>query len=153
MLRLALQRYFGFEPVPSAYRLGFRLSLPEVQTESRDTHSWANIGADPGARMRSGRFSASDGADIPYRLWRAREPRAAVLLLHGAFDYSAAFDEIGPKLARRGFTALAIDQRGFGATASRGHWVSADRMAADAVEIAENLPLVCEGEEIWDEHV
>src|ERR1700733_2773518 len=154
MLRLALQRYFGFEPVPSAYRLGFRLSLPEVQAESRDAHSWANIGADPGARMRSGRYSASDGADIPYRLWRAREPRAAVLLLHGAFDYSAAFDEIGPKLARRGFTPFAIDQRGFGATASRGHWVSADRMAADAVEIAgflmnrmpEPLPLFMLGE-------
>src|ERR1700733_4926333 len=139
MLRLALQRYFGFEPVPSAYRLGFRLSLPEVQAESRDAHSWANIGADPGARMRSGRYAASDGAGIPYRLWRAREARAAVLLLHGAFDYSAAFDEIGPRLARRGFTALAFDQRGFGATASRGIWSGASRMTEDTCEAARFL--------------
>ena len=53
----------------------------------------------------------------------------AVLLLHGAFDYAAAFDEIGPKLAYKGFTALAIDQRGFGATESRGLWAGAARMS------------------------
>ncbi|HEX3664428.1 MAG TPA: alpha/beta fold hydrolase [Rhizomicrobium sp.] len=84
--------------------------------------------------MRSGCFKASDAVEVPYRLWQAREPRAALLLLHGAFDYSAAFDEIGPKLARRGLTALAIDQRGFGVTASRGQWAGAERMAADANE-------------------
>ena len=140
MLRLALQRYFGLEPisrpVPPAYRLGLRLSLgmPEPQLEA--ARLWANVGADPGAHLRCGRFKASDGADIPYRFWRAKEARAAVLLLHGAFDYSAAFDEIGPKLARRGFTALAIDQRGFGATASRGRWAGAERLASDAVETA-----------------
>jgi alpha-beta hydrolase superfamily lysophospholipase len=135
MFRLAFQRYWGLEPVPAAYRLGFRLSLPETQGEP-DARPWANIGVDPRARMRSGRLKASDGAEIPYRLWRAKEPRAAILLLHGAFDYSAAFDEIGPRLARRGFTALAIDQRGFGATASRGRWAGSARLAADVVEAA-----------------
>ncbi len=100
---------------------------------------WADIGADPAARLRRGQLKASDGTDIPYRFWRADEPRAGVLLLHGAFDYSAAFDEIGPRLARRGFTALAIDQRGFGATASRGHWAGIDRMTADASEAARFL--------------
>jgi len=133
---LRFQRYLGLEPIPSAYRLGFRLSLPGAQAELADARLWTNIDADPSARMRSGRYKASDGADIPYRLWRAKEPHAAVLLLHGAFDYSAAFDEIGPRLARRGFTALAIDQRGFGATASRGRWVGSERMVADAVETA-----------------
>jgi alpha-beta hydrolase superfamily lysophospholipase len=59
-----------------------------------------------------------------------------VVLLHGAFDYAAAFDEFGPKLARRGFTAIAFDQRGFGATASRGRWAGADSMAGDLVEVA-----------------
>jgi acylglycerol lipase len=136
MFRLAIQRYFGFEPVPAAYRLGLRRSLPEPQGEPADARLWANIGVDPRARLRCGRFRASDGADIPYRLWRAKQPRAAILLLHGAFDYSAAFDEIGPRLVRRGFSALAIDQRGFGATTSRGHWAGSERMAADAVEAA-----------------
>ncbi len=140
MLRLALQRYFGFQPIfriaPRSYRLGLRLSLPEPQAAPEDVRLWANIGADPRAHMRCGRFTASDGADIPYRLWRPKEPRAAILLLHGAFDYSAAFEEIGPRFARRGFAALAIDQRGFGATASRGHWAGAERMTADVGEAA-----------------
>ncbi|HTT82199.1 MAG TPA: alpha/beta fold hydrolase [Rhizomicrobium sp.] len=139
MLRLALQRYFGFQPFlrpAHPYRFGLCLSLPEPPIAAADTQLWADIGADPGAHLRCGQLTASDGAAIPYRLWRAQEPRAAVLLLHGAFDYSAAFDEIGPRLARRGFTALAIDQRGFGATASRGHWAGPARMAADAAEAA-----------------
>jgi alpha-beta hydrolase superfamily lysophospholipase len=89
--------------------------------------------------MRRGWLKASDGAGIPYRFWRAEEPAAAVLLLHGAFDYSAAFDEIGPRLARRGFSALAVDQRGFGATASRGHWACPERLVADAAEAAHFL--------------
>lgn len=89
--------------------------------------------------MRCGEFTASDGAEVPYRLWRAREPSAAVLLLHGAFDYSAAFDEIGPRLVQRGFTAFAIDQRGFGATASRGSWAGAAPMAGDVADAAHFL--------------
>jgi alpha-beta hydrolase superfamily lysophospholipase len=141
MLRSAVQRYFGFEPrsQPRPFRLALRLSLPEPPASSADCRVWADIGADPHARMRSGRLKAVDGADIPYRLWRAKEPVGGVLLLHGAFDYSAAFDEIGPKLARRGFTALAIDQRGFGATASRGRWSGSKPMVADAIEAARYL--------------
>jgi len=98
-----------------------------------------DIGADPRARVRCGSLVASDGAGIPYRLWPAREPSAVVLLLHGAFDYAAAFEEIGPKLARSGFTALAIDQRGFGATGSRGTWSGTSRMTEDALEAARVL--------------
>jgi alpha-beta hydrolase superfamily lysophospholipase len=97
------------------------------------------VGADPRARMRCGSFAASDGEEIPYRLWPARRNRAAVLLLHGAFDYSAAFEEIGPRLARTGLTALAIDQRGFGATPSRGTWAGAERMTKDVAEAAQFL--------------
>lgn len=104
--------------------------------------------------MRRGFLKASDGIDVPYRFWLAREAHAAVLLLHGAFDYSAAFDEIGPKLARRGFSAIAIDQRGFGATNSRGTWAGAARMIEDAHETASfflkrlpaSLPLFVLGE-------
>jgi acylglycerol lipase len=101
---------------------------------------WSLTAVDPrGARLRCGSFQASDRADVPYRLWLARNPRAAVLLLHGACDYSGAFDEIAPRLARRGLTGLAIDQRGFGATATRGHWSGQDRMAEDVVDALEFL--------------
>jgi acylglycerol lipase len=121
------------------YRL--RISRPTQESRRLREHArlWARIGADPRARMRCGSFRASDGAEIPYRLWPARDAVAAVLLLHGAFDYAAAFDEIGPKLAGGGFSALAIDQRGFGITRSRGTWSGASRMAEDATEAARTL--------------
>ena len=90
-------------------------------------------------RLRCGAFKASDGAEIPYRLWLAKKPRAVVLLLHGACDYSGSFDEVAPSLARKGFTALAIDQRGFGATATRGAWSGQERMAEDVADAAQFL--------------
>ena len=104
-----------------AYRLGFEFSAPE-ESSTADDARWSLAGVDPNARIRIGSFPASDDAAIPYRLWQAKAPRAFVLLLHGACDYSGAFDEIGPLFAARGFTALAIDQRGFGATSTRGKW-------------------------------
>jgi len=121
----------------------FRLRISRQTREPRRLREharlWANVGADPRDGMRCGSFRASDGAEIPYRLWPARDAAAAVLLLHGAFDYAAAFDEIGPKLARQGFTALAIDQRGFGATRSRGTWSGSSRMTEDARDAARFL--------------
>ena len=123
-----------------AYRLGIGFRAPEPlagRLRNRvDSLHWENAGVDPKARLRCGTFAASDGADVPYRLWLAREPRAVVLLLHGAFDYAAAFDEIGPRLARCGFTSIAFDQRGFGATASRGTWAGGARMGEDVVDVA-----------------
>ncbi|HLY07270.1 MAG TPA: alpha/beta fold hydrolase [Rhizomicrobium sp.] len=121
------------------YRLRIRRSTHEPGRLREHARLWTNVGADPAARLRCGSFCASDGAEIPYRLWPAREPAAAVLLLHGAFDYAAAFDEVGPKLAQRGFAALAIDQRGFGATRSRGTWSGTSRMAEDAIDAARIL--------------
>ena len=100
---------------------------------------WSLAALDPHKRTRIGSFEASDGEQVPYRLWRARRPRALILLLHGAFDYSGAFDEIGPKLARYGFTALAFDQRGFGSTNSRGRWSGEARMVDDVIEAAHFL--------------
>ncbi|HXC55268.1 MAG TPA: alpha/beta fold hydrolase [Rhizomicrobium sp.] len=116
-----------------AYRLGFELSSPDDRHSIADAR-WALAGTDPAADMRTGAFDASDGAAVPYRLWRAKTPRALILLLHGACDYGGAFDEIGPLFAARGFTALAIDQRGFGATATRGRWRGKNRMIRDAIE-------------------
>lgn len=101
-----------------------------------------------------GAFRASDEAEVPYRLWLANKPRGAIVLLHGCCDYSGAFDEIAPKLVKRGFSCIAYDQRGFGATASRGQWTSQERYIADAREGIEffrtrlnaDLPLFIIGE-------
>lgn len=115
-------------------RFGFRRISPRVRMNAPSAMRWSLAALDPEAHVLSGTFVASDEALVPYRLWQAEAPRALVLLLHGAFDYSGAFDEIGPKLRAHGLTAFAYDQRGFGATASRGHWTGKKRMVKDAIE-------------------
>jgi alpha-beta hydrolase superfamily lysophospholipase len=115
-------------------RLGFRRIASRPGRQKSDDWRWSLAAADPAANLVCGAFPTSDGQVAPYRLWRAEQPKALILLLHGAFDYSGAFDEIGPKLAEQGFTALAFDQRGFGATRSRRHWCGVKRMTLDVAD-------------------
>lgn len=137
----------------AAYRMGLAPALPGDQCDLAGAR-WSLVALDPATPMRSGSFVASDGDNVPYRLWPAQRPRALVLLLHGALDYSGAFDELGPLFARRHISALAIDQRGFGATATRGHWSGKNRMIRDVLEAATflrmryryDLPLFIVGE-------
>lgn len=118
------------------FRLAFHRIAPRKRRMDVQDRRWSLAAADPAAGLHSGAFALSDGAMAPYRLWQAEAPKALILLLHGAFDYSAAFDEIGPALAARGFSALAFDQRGFGATRSRHHWCGIKRMSLDVVDAA-----------------
>jgi len=105
------------------------------QASAKDAR-WSLAAVDPIARVMVGTLRASDGAVVPYRLWRSgAEPRGLVVLLHGAFDYSGAYDEIGPILASHGFTALAYDQRGFGGSCSRGKWRGTSRMLCDVTDV------------------
>jgi len=117
----------------AGYHFAFRQAL--VGNPSIDDVRWSLQALD--RRVRYGAFAASDGAHVPYRLWLPKRPRAALLLLHGACDYSGAFDSIGAKLARAGFAVMAYDQRGFGATQSRGRWAGGERLAQDVREAAE----------------
>jgi alpha-beta hydrolase superfamily lysophospholipase len=138
------------------FRVGIHWKPPGGKRRSSlADRRWSLEALDPALGVRAGSTVAGDGATIPYRLWQAvGEPRALVLLLHGAFDYSGAFDEIGPVLARRGYTALAYDQRGFGGTVSRGRWRGRKRMVRDVGDVAaflrdrfgETLPLFILGE-------
>src|SRR6185312_2230149 len=115
-------------------RLGFRRVAARPDRQKAMDWRWSLVAADPAANLVCGAFPTADGQVAPYRLWRAERPAALVLLLHGAFDYSGAFDEIGPRLAEQGFTALAFDQRGFGATRSRRHWCGIKRMTLDVAD-------------------
>jgi alpha-beta hydrolase superfamily lysophospholipase len=118
--------------VGGVYRVGFEFAPAQGDfNAARDTH-WALV--DPAARIITGSFMASDNEAVPYRLWPTDRPRALALMLHGAFDYSGAFDEIAPQLLAHGVAGMAIDQRGFGATASRGGWRGKHRMMRDAIE-------------------
>jgi alpha-beta hydrolase superfamily lysophospholipase len=119
----------------AAYRMGLAPSLPADHSDMAGAR-WSLMARDPSTPMRTGGFAASDGQSVPYRLWPAKNPRALVLLLHGALDYSGAFDELGPQFARHGLSALAIDQRGFGATSTRGRWGGRNRMIRDVIEAA-----------------
>ncbi|HKD22464.1 MAG TPA: alpha/beta fold hydrolase [Rhizomicrobium sp.] len=122
----------------AGFRFAFR--LPEDRALGIDDVRWALLALEPGGRrMRYGAFTASDGAEVPYRLWLPKRPRAALILLHGVCDYSGAFDAMGPKLARAGFAVLAYDQRGFGASSSRGDWAGDARLVEDVANAAQFL--------------
>lgn len=126
----------------STFHFGYEFSPPAEKRTIYDARS-PLAGLRSAASEPSDSFTASDGTQIPYRVWRAASPRALVLLLHGAFDYCGAFDEIGVEFAARGVTAMAIDQRGFGATAARGHWCGEHRMIHDAIEAVGFLRARC----------
>ena len=81
-----------------------------------------------------------DSYVLPLQRWQPEsEPRAVVVALHGFNDYRRAFETVGPYLAERGVITYAYDQRGFGATASRGGWDGDERMVRDARVMVELL--------------
>jgi alpha-beta hydrolase superfamily lysophospholipase len=81
-----------------------------------------------------------DGFRLPLRRWEPeREAKAQVLAVHGFNDYANAFAGLGPYLAGKGVLTYAYDQRGFGATGSRGRWAGTERMIADLRAVARLL--------------
>jgi alpha-beta hydrolase superfamily lysophospholipase len=85
-------------------------------------------------------FRMDDGAVLPGRVWRADgAERGVIVALHGFGDSRDAWEHSGPRLAARGFTVYAYDQRGFGAAPGRGHWAGTERMVDDAAEVAADV--------------
>ncbi len=87
-------------------------------------------------------FTMRDGARLPARLWQppAGTPHAGIILaLHGFTDSRDAWEYPAPGLAAAGYTIIAPDQRGFGATADRGIWAGQATMIADAAELLTQL--------------
>ncbi len=85
-------------------------------------------------------FAMPDATVLPARVWRPDgAPRGIVLALHGFGDSRDAFALPAPALAADGLLVVAPDQRGFGATATRGHWAGADAMVADADAVLRQL--------------
>jgi len=77
----------------------------------------------------------SDGTKLALRSWLPNNaPEAVVLALHGINDYGGAYALPGPYLAGRGIAVYACDQRGFGASPTRGLWPGSEQLAADARE-------------------
>ena len=78
-------------------------------------------------------FVMPDGTALPYRQWLPQDPPSVVVLaLHGMNDSRDAWEYPAPAFAAAGMAVFSPDQRGFGATRSRGLWPGTDSITADA---------------------
>jgi alpha-beta hydrolase superfamily lysophospholipase len=74
----------------------------------------------------------ADGAKLPVHVWLpADSPKAVIVALHGFNDYSNAFAIPGAAWAEAGIATYAYDQRGFGATQTRGMWPGTESLVSD----------------------
>jgi acylglycerol lipase len=77
-------------------------------------------------------FVMPDGTVLPYRDWLpAGQPTAVVLALHGMNDSRDAWEFPAPAFAADGIAVFSPDQRGFGATRTRGLWPGTDGFTSD----------------------
>lgn len=59
---------------------------------------------------------------LHYRTWEVAEPEAGILLVHGLFEHSGRYAELGESLAASGISTFALDLRGHGSSEGRrGH--------------------------------
>ncbi len=99
-------------------------------------------------------FTTADGTILPTRVWPpTAPPRGVILALHGFTDSRNAWALPAASLAAAGYWVYAPDQRGFGATASRGIWPGAAKLISDSQTMLAQLrarhpklPLVLLGE-------
>lgn len=55
-----------------------------------------------------------DGVALYTQAWRAPEPKATVILVHGIAEHSARYRHVGAYLASQGYTVQTLDLRGHG---------------------------------------
>jgi alpha-beta hydrolase superfamily lysophospholipase len=104
--------------------------------------------------ITDGSFTMADGTVLPYRQWLPEgPPRIVILALHGFNDSRDAFEVPAPYFTAAGIAIIAPDQRGFGATATRGFWPGEAALVSDAIAMARivradypGIPLVLLGE-------
>ena len=84
------------------------------------------------------RYVAADGTALPLAVWPAAKgpPKAVILGLHGFGDYRLAWEEPAEIWAKAGFVTYAYDQRGFGASPTRGRWPGTETLVEDARAMA-----------------
>src|SRR5437899_4221128 len=69
-------------------------------------------------------LSAPDGTQLGYDAYEPRQPRAAVLVLHGWSDHAGRWREVGERLRDAGLAAYLLDQRGHGRSGGRQGYLS-----------------------------
>ena len=91
-------------------------------------------------QLEVGSLRAVDGSEIPLTVWGPPDPRAIILAVHGYGDHGrSTFADAAAAWEGRGIATLAIDQRGFGRSPSRGFWPGADGLIGDAVAISRQV--------------
>lgn len=85
------------------------------------------------ASLNDTRYSTSDGERLHVSSWKASDPRAVIVAVHGFNEYAGAFQLPGPWFSSHGISVYAYDQRGFGRgdADQRGKWAGGDIMARD----------------------
>src|SRR4051794_35631845 len=84
------------------------------------------------ATHEEGRFGGEGSVEIYWQAWLPEgEPRAVIVLAHGASEHGGRYAWTGEELTRRGYAVYAIDHRGHGRSA--GDRAVIDRMR-NAVE-------------------
>ena len=87
--------------------------------------------------ITDGEFVMPDGTRLPYRTWFPDgRPHTVILGLHGFNDSRDAWEIPAPAFQQAGIAIYGPDQRGFGATATRGQWEGVPPMAADVTDMA-----------------
>ena len=85
-------------------------------------------------------FTMADGTVLPARVWLpGTAPTAVILALHGFNDSRDQWALPGPVFAAAGIAVYAPDQRGFGATPTRGTWPGVAPLVDDAAAMAAEL--------------
>jgi alpha-beta hydrolase superfamily lysophospholipase len=83
-------------------------------------------------RRSQARFTAPDGTRLLRRAWLPREPRRAVVLVHGLAEHSGRYDHVGAWLSTRDCAVHAYDHRGHGQSeGARGHLGSFSELLDD----------------------
>ena len=91
----------------------------------------------PGA---SGYLEGAAGTRLHYRAWPAEAPRAVLLVLHGLFEHSRRYEELGETMAAAGIATYALDHRGHGASEGRrGHVKRFRRFIEDTDRFVEHV--------------
>ncbi len=78
--------------------------------------------------------STRDGLTQLRRHWRAENPRAALLLVHGIGEHCGRYEQLGSYLASQGIDVLSFDNRGFGQSGGRRAFVNSFDEFLDDVE-------------------
>jgi alpha-beta hydrolase superfamily lysophospholipase len=74
-----------------------------------------------------GRLPGTGGVELHWQAWLPdAEPRAVVVIAHGAGEHSGRYPHVGERLVDSGYAAYAIDHRGHGLSGGRRAFV--DRM-------------------------